>query len=175
MIIDSFHPEYEQLRELADVCDYRDVVNPDDGVIYPGICPMEDLGIAELLAQAIGRPVSINKQFLRLSLAGCEPPHWAHHDGVMGDYSLMLYLCRPEHCKGGTALLEHVQHGLDVPEDIWRRDTNRRERWQVTSTCPMASNRAFIFRSGLWHAAMPFGGFGQDAYDGRLVLTAFFS
>ncbi len=174
LVIDDFHPDFEGLRELADVLDYRDVVSPVDAVTYPGICRIEDLGIRELLAQAMGRPVTVNYQFLRLSLAGTEQPHWAHHDATMGEYSLMLYMSRADVCKGGTALLEHLEYDQHVPEEIWRRDTNRRAQWRVVSEIPMAPNRAFIFRAPLWHAAQPFGGFGKDAIDGRLVLTAFF-
>lgn len=175
MIIDDFHPDFEGLREFADYGEFGEVVSPADGVKYPGICPMRDVGVSALLAAALGRPVTVGYQFMRLSLAGAEPPHWAHHDGTMGDYSLMLYMTRAEYCRGGTALLEHLEHGLDVPDEIWKRDTNQRSQWRQISMCPMLPNRAFIFRSSLWHAAMPFGGFGGDAYDGRLVLTAFFS
>ena len=174
LVIDDFHPEFESLRELADVLDYEDVINPVDGVVYPGICRIEDLGVRELLEQALHRKVTVHHQFLRLSLAGAEPPHWAHHDGTMGDYSLMLYMTRLDACKGGTALLEHIEYDTYVPDEIWRRDTNRRQQWRVLSECPMRPNRAFIFRANLWHAALPFGGFGTDAIDGRLVLTAFF-
>lgn len=174
LVIDDFHPDFDALRELADVLDYQDLVNPVDGVVYPGIARIEDLGVRELLEEAMHRTLTVNHQFLRLSLAGTEPPHWAHHDATMGEYSLMLYMSRAEVCKGGTALLEHLEYDTYVPEEIWRRDTNRRAQWRVMSEIPMAPNRAFIFRSSLWHAAMPFGGFGRDAVDGRLVLTAFF-
>lgn len=172
-VIDDFHPAFDDLRELADVLDYEDVRSPVDGVVYPGIARIEDLGVRELLESAMGRKVRIHHQFLRLSLAGSEAPHWAHHDASMGEYSLMLYMTRLDACKGGTALLEHIEYE-QVPQEIWSRDTNRRAQWRILSECPMAPNRAFIFRSGLWHAAMPFEGFGTDAVDGRLVLTAFF-
>lgn len=174
LVIDDFHPEFDALRELADVLDYEDVVNPVDGVMYPGIARIEDLGVRELLEQAMHRTVRINHQFMRLSLAGSEPPHWAHHDAVMGKYTLILYMTRLDACKGCTALLEHIEYDRYVPEEVWRRDMNRRECWRVLSECPMAPNRAFIFRSELWHAAMPWGGFGRDAIDGRMILGAFF-
>jgi hypothetical protein len=173
MIIDDFHPEFDALRKLADGSEFKDFQSPVDGVFYPGICPIDSLGLGGLLAQAMGRSVSLNHQFMRLSLAGACPPHWAHHDGAMGDYSLMLYLNRPEHCQGGTALLRHLD-GEPSPE-TWAADTNEPSRWKFLSMCDMQPNRAFIFRANLWHAALPMAGFGKDASDGRLVLTVFFS
>lgn len=175
LIIDDFYPDFESLRQMADCSDFKDVLNPEDGVVYPGICQVEGLGLERLLSETIGRPVSVSYQFMRLSLEGTKPPHWAHHDASMGEYSLMLYLNRAEHCRGGTALVEHAELGMDVPEHIWRRDTNRRHMWREISICPMAPNRAFIFRASMWHAALPIGGFGKDATDGRLVYTVFFS
>lgn len=174
LVIDDFHPDFEGLRELADVLDYDDVVSPVDGVIYPGIARIEDLGVRELLEEAMHRTVKVNHQFLRLSPAGTYPPHWAHHDAIMGRYTLILYMSRAEVCKGGTSVLEHLEYE-NVPHEIWERDYGRPEQWRVISECPMVPNRAFIFRSSLMHAALPFGGFGRDAIDGRLVLTAFFS
>ncbi len=172
-IIDDFHPEFDPLRSLADRSKFEDLTNPADGVVYPGICQTDHLGVPGMLSAFLRRPVQVHYQFMRLSLEGSRPPHWAHHDGLMGKYSLMLYLNRPEHCKGGTALLEHADGEID--QATWKRDTNRSEMWRMMAICEMRPNRAFIFRSHLWHAALPMSGFGKDATDGRLVLTAFFS
>lgn len=177
-IIDDFLPGFDVWRGMADRVEYRDVVSPTDGVTYPGIVDLSGLKMdfAGLLADVMGRPVTVNHLFLRLSLAGSKPPHWAHHDGLMGQYSLMVYLNRPEHCAGGTALLEHADEWCDGPPDdaTWLRDTNDPDMWRIVSRCPMVTNRAFIFRANLWHAALPLGGFGSGPEDGRLVLTAFF-
>lgn len=175
-IIDDFLPEFDLWRRHADSADYAEVISPVDGVVYPGISNLFHLSsfFQCLLKNATGKYCSINHLFMRLSTEGSAPPHWAHHDASMGEYSLMVYLNRPEHCRGGTALLEHVS-GPDPDETTWRDDTNRPERWREVSRCPMKSNRAFIFRAELWHAALPIGGFGSTAQDGRLVLTAFFT
>ncbi len=175
-VLDDFLPEFVRWRAFADGAYYADVVSPVDGVAYPGIVDLSQAAplFVGLLGRAMGRPVSINHLFMRLSLAGMHPPHWAHHDALMGDWSMMLYLCRPEHCEGGTALLEHVS-GTDPDDATWTRDTNRPEQWRTLSVCPMATNRAFIFPARMWHAALPKGGFGTSAADGRLVLTAFFN
>lgn len=174
-IIDGFLPQFDAWRVFADHAEYADVVSPVDGVVYPGIVDLSSVKpfFEALLSRATCRPVSINHLFMRLSLDGAVPPHWAHHDALMGVQSMMLYMNRPEHCEGGTALLEHVS-GADPDDETWLRDTNRPEQWRTLSVCPMVTNRAFIFPAGMWHAALPRGGFGRTAQDGRLVLTAFF-
>ncbi len=174
LILDGFLPEFDRWRHLGDCGDYRRVVSPVDRVVYPNIVDLMALAptIGGLLSRAVQRPCIVNHCFMRLSLAGQDPPHWAHHDGLMGGYSLMVYLNRAEHCQGGTALLEHVD---GEPDDAtWMRDTNRPEAWREVSRCDMAPNRAFVFPAQMWHAALPMGGFGSNPYDGRLVLTAFF-
>lgn len=182
LIVDDFLDDFSFWREWADTQTFKDEVNPVDGVTYPGICKaVPAWGIQQRLNGIMGAPVTINSIFARLSLAGGSPPHWAHNDASMGQYSLMLYLNRPEHCAGGTALVKHCLFGFcEGPRDeeeleACKQDTNDQDAWEKTMLCEMKPNRAFIFRSELMHAAMPIGGFGKDATDGRLVLTSFFS
>jgi len=172
MIIDSFLPDFDDFRAWADTQVYAPVVNPADGVEYPGICKDVPVYGTRMRLQAIMQhPVKINAAFMRLSLAGVHVPHQSHHDGLMGQFSLMLYLNRPEHCRGGTSLVRHVS-GDDMAH--WEADHSRPEMWQVYSMCEMAPNRAFIFRADLMHRAEPIGGFGDNPTNGRLVYTAFF-
>lgn len=174
-VLDDFLPNFSEWRSWADTLTFRPERNEADGVTYPGICTaVPTFGTRNRLAAIMGRPVDLHALFLRLSLEGVHVPHQAHHDGLMGDFSLMLYLNRPEHCRGGTSLIEHVS-GTDPDAETWERDTNVPEKWRVISLCQMRANRAFIFRSTLWHRAEPIGGFGTDTTNGRLVLTAFFS
>lgn len=173
LIVDDWLYDFDGWRAWADGLTYASETNPVDNVAYPGIFrEVPRWGTQQRLAAFFG-PVVIHALFLRLSLKGVPVPHQAHHDGAMGEYSLMLYLNRPEHCAGGTSLIRHVDGEPD--EWTWQRDTNTPEKWQVMSLCEMRANRAFIFRSNLWHRAEPIGGFGSDARDGRLVMTAFFS
>lgn len=174
VILDDFLADFDRWRAWMDKAAYADVTSPVDGVVYPGICSTlpADLGreIAQNIETFIGK-MTINHLFARLSLANSRPPHWAHHDGSMGAYSLMIYMNRPEHCEGGTALLRH-RYG-DVSQEEWARDTNRHDQWHLLSVCEMQPNRAFLFRADQMHAALPVGGFGTTAQNGRLVITAF--
>lgn len=175
-IVDDFLEDFDQWRAWFDDADYRDVTSAVDSVTYPGICtPLPNELQAEIntrLRSLAGLCV-MNHLFARISPAQSRPPHWAHHDGSMGAMSMMLYMNRSEHCCGGTALLEHVH--AEPSAETWQRDTNDSTRWRRTSTCPMASNRAFIFPARMWHAALPAAGFGSTTSDSRLVITAFFS
>jgi hypothetical protein len=175
VILDDFLPDFEGWRAWADGLTFRDELNPADGVNYPGICrEVPTFGTRARLSAIMGRPVKLHTLFMRLSLEGTPAPHQAHNDAAMGDFSLMVYLNRRKHCQGGTALLEHIS-GREPDLETWQRDTNRPHMWREYSLCQMAPNRAFIFRSNLWHRAEPVGGFGTDPANGRLVMTGFFS
>lgn len=180
-IADDFLDDFDAWRQWLDVAPYETVTNPADGVDYPGICravPMRG-EVEAKLEKLMGRPVSVRYMFMRLSLEGVPVPHQAHTDDTMGQYSLMVYLNRPEHCRGGTSILRHVSGMETTPETpaelaAWQRDTNNPRQWEYVTLCPMRSNRACVFQAKLFHRAEPLGGFGRDATDGRLVLTAFF-
>jgi hypothetical protein len=180
IIIDDFLPDFDGWREWADTAKYDPIENPVDGVVYPGICTaIPSFGTQQRLSLVMGTNVKVRTLFMRLSLEGIAVPHQAHTDAVMGEFSLMLYLNRAEHCRGGTSLVRHVS-GMDshptTPEQValWEQDTNAPDRWSIYSMAEMKPNRAFIFRSDLFHRAEPIGGFGAGPTNGRLVLTAFF-
>lgn len=179
-IVDDFLSHFDQWRTWADGLTYASEVNPIDCVAYPGIYKdVPTYGIAQRLGLLLG-PVAIKACFLRLSVAGCPVPHVAHTDSSMGEFSMMLYMNRPEHCLGGTSLLRHhngMQTTPTTDEDLatWQRDMNRLEPWDVLMCCPMKTNRAFVFPSNLMHRAEPVGGFGTTSANGRLVLTCFFN
>lgn len=182
-MVDDFLPEFGEFRHYLDGLDYNGVVNPADGVFYPGV----SLEIPESIRsdvitgieKAEGRQVKVNTMFLRLSPEGVKAPHQAHTDAIMGQRSMMLYLNREEHQQGGTALVKH-ESGMDRnPEtleqaQIWERDTNLPHKWEVTGMFHMEQNRACMFDSFLMHRAEPVGGFGDTPENARLVLTAFY-
>lgn len=180
LIVDNFLPDFDDWRAWADGCRFADEVNPVDGVAYPLICrDVPTWGMQQRLVGIMGAPVSIRSIFLRLSPAGVPVPHQAHNDASMGRYSCMVYLNRPEHCQGGTALVRHLtgfdsQPAIEVESALWHRDMNKQDHWLPYLTCEMKPNRAFVFRSDLMHRAEPVGGFGTTPQDARLVMTAFF-
>lgn len=185
-MISTFLPEtsFQVLRKKADTASYVDVHNTVDGVVYPLINTSLAAEFQPLVLAALrdrGFRAVIRATFLRLSLAGTPAPHQAHTDSTMGEWSLMLYLNHRQHCRGGTSLLRHIETGMTSDPvthgelEIWQRDTNVPGAWDVINFCPMLPNRAFVFPAERMHRAEPIGGFGHDATDGRLVLTAFFA
>lgn len=182
MIIDDFLECYDHLKLYANIADFKDVVNPVDNVVYPLICAdipefvIED--IQSNLNWVMRRDITINTIFMRRSPDGIDVPHMAHTDNSMGDYSLMLYMNDRE--DGGTALLKHIETGMETApesEDMLnraKRDQNKTSAWSVRDMARMKQNRAFIFDAHEFHCALPIGGFGRGI-DSRTVLTVFFS
>lgn len=179
--IDDFLSNFDVLKAFEKDAQFEDVPNPYDGVVYPLICqelprPIMD-EIKVKLSEYLGREPNISASFLRRSPEGVNVPHIAHTDKSMGDYSLMLYLSDGE---GGTAFLRHSESGMMYqPEseefvDLAVRDQNDLDAWRVASQTPMKANRACIFDAGLFHCALPVGGFGKGN-TARTVLTVFFS
>ena len=173
--IDDFLLDYPRWRKYFDGAVYEDVINPADGVKYPGICqtiPQELRDEIEENLLSFTTFKRINYIFARLTVQGANPPHWAHNDLSMGAGTLILYLNREEHCQGGTVLLNHVDSKASL--ETLQQDTNDLTKWVATDGFDMKPNRAAIFPSSCMHAALPREGFGNSSLDGRLILGAFF-
>ena len=110
-----------------------------------------------------------------------DPAHW----------SGILYLSRPEDCRGGTEFFRHKRTGTDrVPmdertlretgystyeelqHDILDKDALDRSKWEHTMTVPMRFNRLVLLQPQYWHTAGP--GFGDTLENGRLIYLMFF-
>lgn len=179
---DNFLNQYNDLAQYAKDAEFKDEVNPSDGVTYPLICREIPRAIWDDvrrgLSEYLGQSPEIHAMFMRRSPKGVDVPHVAHHDAVMGRYSLMLYLDDKE--GSGTAFLRHKESGImyqpDSQEyvDVVVKDQNSLEKWVVSSMVQSKANRAAIFDAGIFHCAMPVGGYGEGN-EARTVLTAFFS
>jgi len=184
-VIDNFLNDYESFRLYCDDVDFKGEVNPVDNVFYPGVSieiPNHiQTEIIERLENYFNKQIKPILMFMRLSLKGIKAPHQAHTDASMSTHAMMLYLNRKEHCNGGTSFVTHKQSGLcknpinEIQENIWIKDTNNPDAWEITDMCPMKTNRAMVFDSIKMHRSEPIGGFGKGAKDGRLVLTFFFN
>lgn len=183
LIFDDFLKSYQELKQYSLECNFTDIENPADGVVYPHICAdIPDAIKTEVIANLSilnKRPVKNPTIFLRMSPEGVSVPHMAHNDSVMGDYSFMLYL--NENPESGTALIRHKESGITYqPEsqefiDLVVKDQNNEDAWHTYYKAHSKENRAAIFDSGMFHRAEPYGGFGKDQADSRIVLTCFFS
>ncbi len=185
IVVENFLDDYDSLRKYCDVLDYKGVVSPSDGVFYPGVTGKVPETISDEVWRKIGLRFGKIKPgliFFRLRMEGVEAPHQAHNDTLMGQYTLLLYMTRDEHLTDDasttfvthkeTRMWENPRNQSEV--DIWERDTNVPEAWEVTQTCDMKANRAVIFPAKKMHRAEPLEGFGTNEQNGRLVLSAFF-
>ena len=182
MIVDGFLDTFDDLKAHAMAVDYTGVTNPADGILYPDITadiPVEVVDEVQFrLNKVIGRPVTINTIFMRLTSSNTHgAPHQAHTDTIMGNYTMLLYL---QDGPGGTSFVKHKETGMVTDPmtpyelEAWQRDTNIPEAWEITEMVEMKENRANIIPANLFHRAEPVGGFGDDVSNGRIVLTAFF-
>lgn len=177
-IVDNFLDDFEEFNDWARSQHYGGVVNPEDGVLYPDIVVALPDGLLDEVQKKVPEMANINYAFLRLTNSNTEgAPHQAHNDAVMGQYTFILYL---QDGPGGTSVVRHKMAGLEngpesfIEQQIWERDTNVPQAWEVVGMVDMKANRATWYPSTVMHRAEPIGGFGKGVEDGRLVLTIFF-
>lgn len=172
--------EYRQLLMQIACGKFKDEVNDVDGIVYPLICrdipESVKLAVDNICHNFLNRPAINVTEFLRSSPEGVECPNPVHHDGSMGQYSLMLYTSN----RGGTAFVAHNELGVSVAcknsivNDIIALDSKNIEKWKTLDYAQAIPNRAVIFPAQLMHAAAPIGGFGEGV-TARTVYTRFFS
>lgn len=192
-VIDDFLPSAEALRARALGLTYS------IGGNYPGRDSVERLPIEGLddAVSAIMRQkfrAQTAEEFshakCRLTLASDKEVAGVHVDP--SHLSGILYLSRPEDCRGGTEFFRHIRTGTDrVPmrpeelselgyasygemhSDIVRKEGRDRSKWECTMNVPMRFNRLVLLQPHYWHTAGP--GFGDSVENGRLVYLMFFT
>jgi hypothetical protein len=179
--------DFDSLNETARNLEYKDIENPADGVTYPGISDEVPAQVKKYIEEKCSnlwmRNLEAKTIFFRLTHTGTETaPHQAHTDTAMGKYTFICYFqdAPEEHPDAGTSLLKHgTVGGLHTDpwtrgeQDVWQRDTNKYDSWDITRLFKMRRNTAVTYESKRMHRAEPVGGFGRDVSDGRLVLVAF--
>ncbi|WP_037551706.1 DUF6445 family protein [Sphingomonas sp. URHD0057] len=191
IIIDDFLAEPEVLRQRALSLKY------ENAGTYPGRNSIERIKIESLadevsfiVRERLCEPTPPQSHAkCRLTLASDNEPGRIHVDPSV--WSGILYLSRPEDCRGGTEFYRHIPTGTDeVPRkveqinalgyaasaemghQILEKDGGDRSKWELTMTVPMRYNRLVLLRPWLWHTSGP--GFGDSAENGRLVYLMFF-
>lgn len=164
---------------------------------YPGLLsnrPLVIPGLEEQVGALIGRPLvpapGTSHNHCRLTLRRDRGLSGVHVDPCF--YSGILYLSKPEDCRGGTDFFRHRRTGLDrVPdredqmlaagyadpnrliEEVVNADTLKPAKWERSFTAPMRYNRLILFSPWLFHNSA--AGFGDRAENGRLVHLMFFA
>jgi Family of unknown function (DUF6445) len=193
LVVDDFIDGAEGLREAALGLTFPNLEGP-----FPGRNSLQRInleGLADQVSDLVREPLEPispprSHGKCRLTLASdpararvhIDPSHW----------SGILYLSRPQDCRGGTDFYRHLPTGSehapvdaaelhamgftsfeDVHREIVAKDGLDESKWERTMSVPMRFNRLVLLRPWLWHTAGP--GFGDDVVDGRLVYLMFFS
>jgi Family of unknown function (DUF6445) len=191
LIVDDFLDNAQELREAGLRLQYP-VVQGN----YPGRNSAQAVqleGLEEEVSRLVGEPLipapgQAHGKF-RISLAGDVGKARVHVDA--SHWSGILYLSRPEDCRGGTEFFRHIPSHTDrgayndaeaqamsyptakqMMADILE-DTLDESRWELTMRVPMRFNRLVLLRPWLWHSAGE--NFGSTMQDGRLVYLMFFA
>jgi hypothetical protein len=192
IVIDDFLRDPHELRERALKLNYA-----VEGR-YPGLNSIEKVkipGLDDIVSKLVYEPVRApwTKDFshgsCRIALAKDDRPGRIHID--QSHWSGILYLSRPEDCRGGTEFYRHIPTGTDhlpltmeslngagyssyeeLRAQILEKDGLDRSKWELTMTVPMRFNRLVLLQPQYWHTSGE--SFGDSLENGRLVYLMFF-
>ena len=193
VMIDDFVANPSELRRQALGLGYDPAFKKGN---YPGLTSERTLqipGLDDHVSKVIGAPVTGAPGTLhghcRLTLKGDRGRSGVHIDPTY--YSGILYLSRPEDCRGGTEFYRHKRTGTDrmpstlqglrdmgyesykeLEADILHKDGLDRSKWELTMEVPMRFNRLVLLNPYYWHTAGP--GFGDNVENGRLIHVIFY-
>jgi hypothetical protein len=192
IVVDDFLPDAEGLRRRALALNYSVRGR------FPGLNSVEKIDVPYLdrtISRLVGEPLrapwtrDFSHGSCRMALAADDKPARIHID--QSHWSGILYLSRPEDCRGGTEFYRHLPTQTDhVPltpaslkatgyqdydamkAGILDGDALDRSKWELTMTVPMRFNRLVLLQPQYWHTAGP--AFGQSLEDSRLVYLMFY-
>ena len=192
LVIDDFLNDPDAIRARALQLDY-----PDQRGVFPGRNSLQRLpleGLEEAVSHLVGErlvaaPPNQSHAKCRITLGSDQGLGRIHID--VSDWSGILYLSKPEDCRGGTEFFKHRRtrwdrFPLDLEEirkggfssfeearrTLVEEEGTSEECWEQVMTVPMRYNRLLLLRPWLWHTAGP--GFGETLENGRLVYLMFF-
>jgi hypothetical protein len=192
IVIDDFLPNPHEMREQALKLNYA-----VEGR-YPGLNSVEKInipGLDDIISKLVYEPVrapwtnDFSHGSIRLALAKDDRPARIHID--QSHWSALLYLSRPEDCRGGTEFFRHRPTGTDhlplskealaeagyssyeeLRAQILEKDALDRSKWEHAMTVPMRFNRLVLLQPQYWHTSGE--SFGDSIENGRLVYLMFF-
>lgn len=190
LIIDDFLPasRIDDLRAEAVTLPYYDI--RFGGARYNRLHIRSNDELKPELEAALGFPIDQQHTFFRRNLAGELAKDEVHQDTEVSQFVAILYLNRPEHCRGGTALFRHRATGRDLypseheirkagksPKrelEKFEADWHRKEAWEQTRLLEMKYNRLVAYPCAAFHARFPREAFGTTPDDARTIWLSFF-
>lgn len=191
IVKDGFLTRPELLTFLATTTATFDDVEGPDGEVYRRVHVMDKNSFNTEISDWLGVPVTQRYSVLRLNYGGELPNSAIHSDALYDSHALVLYLSKPEDCKGGTAFWRHKRTGFTAwptqrqilakgknPQRVWEgitKDWDDLNAWEQTHLAEMKFNRAICYPTSMFHSRFPFAAFGDCPENGRLVFCSFFS
>lgn len=188
--LDDFLPDPLAYREQALKEKFYDIRGPD-GELYKNINVRPSDELESLISLRLGRNVKCSYSLLRMNFEGELPNNAVHSDNGYDQFAAILYLSRPEDCRGGTGFWKHQKYGwtnfptlnqlrqtCKKPEKILKQlsmDYNRPGAWELTHIAEMKFNRMIVYPTQQWHSRYPWEAFGKTREDARLIWVSFFS
>ncbi len=193
ILVDDFIDNPHALREAALRLTY-----PHGENMFPGRNSVERInleGLAGQVSRLVGEPLAPMPPTqahakCRITLGGDTGKAKVHVDAA--HWSGILYLSRPEDCRGGTEFFRHLPTNSDrtayndaearalgfpsargMTTSILDSDSTDDSKWEMTMRVPMRFNRLVLLRPWLWHTAGE--AFGDSLENGRLVYLMFFA
>ena len=194
IVVDDFLDDPYALRNAALRLNY-----PEVKATYPGRNSVERInldGLNSEISRLVGEPLvpmTHNQAHgkCRIALGSDTGTAKVHVDG--SHWSGILYLSKPEDCRGGTEFFRHIPTNTErapysdkeslekfgAPSakqwvaDLLERDTADDSKWELTMRVPMRFNRLVLLRPWLWHTAGE--SFGDSMENGRLIYLMFFA
>ena len=192
IIVDDFMDDPYSLRNAALSLKYPEGSGPFPGRNSETRINVEGLDqeVSRLIGEPVrGQPAPQAHGKCRISLAKDKGKAKVHVDPA--HWSGILYLSRPEDCRGGTEFFRHLPTGSDrtaytdeeaakygyasvkeMVRGIVSKDSMDDSKWEMTMRVPMRFNRLILLRPWLWHTAGE--SFGDTFENGRLVYLMFF-
>lgn len=195
IIVDDFLDNARALREAALRLTY-----PEQDSVFPGRNSVERInieGLTQQVSRLVGEPLepmppTQSHAKCRITLAGDAGNAKAKVHVDNAHWSGILYLSRPEDCRGGTEFFRHrptnterapyndaeaiamgFSSATEMTSSILDTDTLDDAKWEMTMRVPMRFNRLVLLRPWLWHTAGET--FGERMENGRLIYLMFFA
>lgn len=188
IVVDRFSSFPDFAREYALDADFKQIEH--HGLNYYGIAEAPDHSGVKQIEALVGEHIEEAKVIYRRYLENETAETYIHNDILLGKWTGLLFLNRPEQCFGGTAFWRHKKFGWEAGPNLGQvvdagfknsseycafmaKEGFREDQWEMIDYVPMAFNRLVLFRSAQFHSRYPMKSFGTDLESARLLKVFF--
>lgn len=176
-IIDDFYDDPTRIRAVAlqsvyDAPPSLVAGQPQlGGSAWRSRCPpMIESEACTKLERILGIRIDSNIFQFRYTLSGSPKRAVCHVDRAQ--YTAVMYLTLPEHCRGGTSLFRHRPSGRYEAGVEEQFNYSAPELWEEVLRAEMKFNRMVVYPGRLFHSPTP-PFFGDAIENARLTQTMF--